>query len=223
MGLAGGFAGALAVFGLFSSMVPEREFWKQVRSFFAGCGTVMRDLENNPIGTPAGAAIVKATHQQWQGIFKQLQLWSSAIDYKRLPRDDRQKIQALIESIEHVALRLGCAEHAQRKPVATTFETLREPFHQLYNACADSFSLIANSLAELKPVPDLPDTEHLIREIESKGDTILQSPACDNVSHAEVAHALSVRAHFQSLGDAIQDCRDRANALDWKRWNRNYF
>ena len=223
MGLAGGFAGALAVFGLFSSMVPEREFWKQLRSFFAGCGQSMRDLGKNPPGTPAGAVIVKAGRRQWASQFKQLQMWSSAIDYKRLPRDDRQKIQALIESIKHVALRLNCAEHVQRKPVTTTFKTLRETFHQLYNACADSFSLIANSLAELKPIPDLPDTEHLIREIESKGNAILQSPASDDVSHAEAVHALSVRAHFQSLADAIQDCRDRANALDWKVWNRNYF
>jgi hypothetical protein len=28
---------------------------------------------------------------------------------------------------------------------------------------------------------------------------------------------------LRSLLDAIHDCRDKANALDWPAWNRNYF
>ena len=68
--------------------------------------------------------------------------------------------------------------------------------------------MIANSLADLKPIPDLPDADALFREIESKGASL---------------RALSVIAQFRALADAIQECRMRANAVDWEAWNRNYF
>lgn len=56
----------------------------------------------------------KARRQQWPGLFKQLQMWSSVIDYTRVPRCDRQATQALIDSIEHAALRLDAAEHVHQ-------------------------------------------------------------------------------------------------------------
>jgi uncharacterized membrane protein YccC len=220
--LCGGLAGAVAVYGLFSSVVPEREFWKQVRSFFAGCGQSMQDVAKSPPGASAGAAMAKADWQRWPGLFKQLQMWSSAIDYKRVPGNDRQTTQALIESIEHVAFRLYGAEHARGKTVGVIFEPLREPFRRLYDACVESFQLIANSLADLKPVPDLPDIESLIRDIERRGADILRSAAGDNDIQASAQPVMSVSAHLHSLADAIHDCRNKANALDWEAWNRNY-
>lgn len=85
IGLCGGFGGALAVFGLFSSVVPEREFWNQVRSFFAGCGQFMQCHQESAPGTPAGAAVLNTSLQHWQDTLKQLQTWSSASNYKRPP------------------------------------------------------------------------------------------------------------------------------------------
>jgi hypothetical protein len=223
IGLCGGFAGALAVFGLFSSVVPEREFWKQVRSFFAGCGQSMQDLAKSPPGTPEGAAMVKAGRQQWLGLFKQLQMWSSAIDYTRVPGRDRQATQALIDSIEHTALRLDAAEHARRQPVGTMAESLREPLHRLYDACVESFQLIASSLADLKPAPALPDTGSLVREIESRGGNFRRTAGGDDDIEASALRVMNVAAHLHSLADAIHDCRDKTNAIDWEAWNRNYF
>jgi hypothetical protein len=87
----------------------------------------------------------------------------SEIDYTRLPGNDRQATQALIDSIEHAALLLDAAEHARRHPVGVMPEYLREPLNRLYDACVASFQLIANSLADLKTIPDLPDTRSLVR------------------------------------------------------------
>jgi hypothetical protein len=221
--LCGGFGSALAVFGLFSSVVPEREFWKQVRSFFAGCGQSMQDLAKSPPWTSAGAAMVKTNRQRWPGLFKQLQMWSSAIDYTRVPGCDRQATQALIESIEHAALLLDAAEHARRQPVGAMAESLREPLNRLYDACVESFQLIANSLADLKMIPDLPDTRSLVREIESRGDDLPRSATGDEDVRASVLRFMSVTAHLGLLADTIHDCRDKVNALDWKAWNSNYF
>jgi hypothetical protein len=36
-------------------------------------------------------------------------------------------------------------------------------------------------------------------------------------------HHGSLAYWLRSLLDAIHDCRDKANALDWAAWNRNYF
>ena len=76
-GFCGGFTISLADFSLFSSVVPEREFWKQVRSFFAGCGQFTQGLEERAPGTPGGAAIISTSVARWQGTLKQLQTWSS--------------------------------------------------------------------------------------------------------------------------------------------------
>ena len=222
-GFCGGFTISLAIFALFSSVVPEREFWKQVRSFFAGCGQFMQGLEKNAPGTSAGAALIRTSVQRWQGTLKQLQMWSSMIDYKRVPGNDRQQTQALIESIEYLALRLASAVRVRQQSVDTLDEPLRKLLGRVYDACIESLQLISNALAEQQPIPDLPDTGSLVREVESRGDDLRQAAANAVEARAAVLHFMSATAQLHSLVDAIHDCRDRANALDWKAWNRNYF
>jgi hypothetical protein len=179
----------------------------------------MQDLAKNPPGT----AMVKAVRQRWPGLFNQLQMWSSAIDYTRVPGCDRQATQALIDSIERAALFLDAAEYARRQPVGAMAESLQEPLNRLYDACVESFQLIANSLADFKPVPDLPDTRSLVREIESRGDDLRRSAVGDEDVRASVLRFMSTTAHLGLLSERIHDCRDKVDALDWKEWNRNYF
>jgi hypothetical protein len=97
------------------------------------------------------------------------------------------------------------------------------PFKRLSDACTDSFQLIADSLANREPVPRLPDTKKLLRDLESKGHAIRQPVSGNKISHAAALHAMSLTARFEALSDAIHDCRTRANALDWNAWNQNYF
>jgi hypothetical protein len=223
LGLCGGFGGALAVFGLFSSVVPEREFWKQVRSLFAGCGQFITGLQERAPGTPAGVAIISTGQERWQPVLKQLQTWSSAINYKRVPGNDRHKTQALIESIEHLALRLPAAERVGQPSVEALDQPMRKLLGRFYDACVESFQLITNSLAALKPIPDLPDTRSLVREIESRGDDLRRAAAGDNDILTSVQGAMRVTAHMNLLADELSNCRDKVNALDWQGWNRNYF
>jgi uncharacterized membrane protein YccC len=222
-GLCGGFTISLAIFGLFSSVVPEREFREQVRSFFGGCGQFMQGLKESAPGTPAGAALISTSVQRWQGTLKQLQTWSSAINYQQVPGNDRQQTQALIESIEYLALRLASAVRVRQHSVESLDEPLRQPLGRVYDACIESLRLIANSLADLKPIPDLPDTGSLVRDVESRGEDLRQSAAGDEDVRASVLRFMSATAQLRALADAIHDCRDKANALDWEAWNRNYF
>jgi hypothetical protein len=83
--------------------------------------------------------------------------------------------------------------------------------------------VISNALADLKPIPELPDTRSLIRELESRGDDLRQPAANGAEDQASVFSFMSATAQLRSLLDAIHDCRDKANALDWEAWNRNYF
>ena len=221
-GFAGGFAGAVAVFGLFSSVVPEREFRKQVRSFFAGCGRFATGFRERAQETSAGAVIVSTGQERFQPVLKHLQMWSSQINYERVPGNDRHKTQSLIESIEHLALRLPAAERVGQPSAEALDEPLRQLFGRVYDACADSFQLIANSLAALQPIPDLPDTRGLVREIEARGDRLRHSAGGDEDARASVLRLMGTTARLGSLADAIDDCRDKANALDWEAWNRNY-
>jgi uncharacterized membrane protein YccC len=223
LGFCGGFAISLAIFGLFSSVVPEREFWKQVRSFFAGCGEFMQGLEESAPGTPAEAAIISSSAQRWQGTLKQLQTWSSAINYKRVAGNGRQQTQALIESVEYLALRLASLARVRQQTVDTLNESQHKLLGRINDACIESLQLISNSLAAQQPIPDLPDTSSLVREVESRGDDLRQAAANTVEARATVLHFMSATAQLRSLTDAIHDCRDKANALDWEAWNRNYF
>jgi uncharacterized membrane protein YccC len=223
LGLCGGFGGALAIFGLFSSVVPEREFWEQVRSFFARCGQFMHGLQESAPGTPANAALVSTHLQQWQGTLKQLQTWSSAINYKRLPENTLAQTQALIESIEYLVLRLVSAVHVRQQSVEILGEQQLKQLRPVYDACIESLQVISNALAELKPIPELPDTRSLIRELESRGDDLRQPAASEAGDQASVFSFITATSQLRSLIDAIHDCRDRANALDWETWNQNYF
>jgi hypothetical protein len=222
-GFCGGFTISLAIFGLFSSVVPEREFWKQVQSFFARCGQFMHGLEESAPGTPANAALVNTHLQQWQGTLKQLQTWSSAINYKRLPENTLAQTQALIESIEYLVLRLVSAVHVRQQSVEILDEQQLKQLRPVYDACIESLQVISNALAELKPIPELPDTGSLIRELESHGDDLRQPAAREAGDQASAFSFISATSQLRSLIDAIHDCRDRANALDWAAWNRNYF
>jgi hypothetical protein len=183
----------------------------------------MQGLKESAPGTPAGAALISTSVQRWQGILKQLQTWSSAINYQQVPGNDRQQTQALIESIEYLALRLASAVRVRQHSVGSLDEPLRKPLGRVYDACIESLRLIANSLADLKPIPDLPDTGSLVREVESRGDDLRQSAAGDEDVRASVLRFMSATAQLRALADAIHDCRDKANALDWEAWNRNYF
>jgi hypothetical protein len=222
-GFCGGFTISLAIFGLFSSVVPEREFLQQVRSFFAGCGQFMHRLEESAPGAPASAAIINTHLQQWQGILTQLQTWSSAINYQRVPGNDQQQTQALIESIEYLVLRLASAVHFRQQSVEALDEDLLKQLRPVYDACIESLQVISNALADLKPIPELPNTRGLLRELESRGDDLRQPAAKEAEGQASLFSFMSATAQLRSLLDAIHDCRDKANALDWEAWNRNYF
>jgi hypothetical protein len=222
-GLCGGFTISLAIFALFSSVVPEREFWQQVQSFFARCGQFMHGLQGSAPGSPATAALVSTHLQQWQGTLKQLQTWSSAINYKRLPENNLAQTQALIESIEYLVLRLASAVHVRQQSVEILDEQQLKQLRPVYDACIESLQMISNALAELKPIPQLPDTRSLIRELESHDDDLRQPAARAAGDQASVFSFISTTSQLRSLIDAIHDCRNRANALDWAAWNRNYF
>jgi uncharacterized protein Yka (UPF0111/DUF47 family) len=150
-------------------------------------------------------------------------MWSSAIDYTRVPGCDRQATQALIDSIEHAALRLDATEHARQQSVEALDEPLRKLLGRFYDSCVESFQLIASSLADLKRIPDLPDTRSLVREIEDQSDDLRRSAAGDNDILTSVQGVMRVTAHMNLLSDELNHCRDKVNALDWKGWNRNYF
>ena len=69
---------------------------------------------------------------------------------------------------------------------------------------------------------NLPDTRGLVREIEARGDDLRRSAGGDEDARASVLRLMGTTARLGSLADAIDDCRDKANALDWEAWNRNY-
>jgi hypothetical protein len=115
-------------------------------------------VKGNAPGSPATAAIIKSSVARWQGTLKQLQAQSGSINYKRVPGNDRQQTQALIESIEYLSLRFASAVQVREQSAVTLDEHLLKGLGRIHDACIDSLQLISNSLTDLKPIPELPDT-----------------------------------------------------------------
>jgi hypothetical protein len=113
--------------------------------------------------------------------------------------------------------------HAREQAVEVLDDSLRKLLGRIYDACIESLRLMSNSLAEQQPIPDLPDTRSLIHEVESRGKELIRSVADDEGVRTSVLHFMSATSQLRSWVNAIHDCRDKANALDWEAWNRNYF
>ena len=139
-----------------------------------------------------------------------------------MPGNDRQQTQALIESIEYLSLRFTSAVKVREQSVQALDEPLLKGLGRINDACIDSLQLISSSLTDLKPIPELPDTTSLISEVEAQGDDLRQAADTEVKLRASTLLFLSASAQLRSLLEAIHDCRDKANALDWEAWNRNY-
>jgi uncharacterized membrane protein YccC len=220
IGLAGGFTVPILLFAILNTLVPERAFSQQVCGFFSGCGQFIRKLKKNPSQTPERAVIVATASTEWQGQLKQLQMWSGMMNYARVPANSRDNTQALVASIERVALRLAAAAYSRRKPI---LEPLRQQYYRLLDACVESCEVIAKALAGHEPVPELPEIGGQVRNIRSKVDEVRRSTIGDDEVQVSLLRVLSVTAHMRLLADELNDCRDKANALDWKAWDRNWF
>jgi uncharacterized membrane protein YccC len=220
LSLCGGFAIPILIFSLFNTLVPERLFSAQVSSFFNGCGRFMTELKGAQQELPSNEATIKAARQHWQGIHKQLQLWSSLINHKRVPVNDQAKVRELVESIEGLTLRLATVEYSHCKPL---FEPFNKPFCLLYDRCVESCHLIANAPTDGKPVPDMPETNSLVLEIEKLGNELCRSNDGDKSTLNYVQDAMCIVAHMNLLRNGLNNCREKVNAIDWKRWDLNYF
>ena len=223
-GLCGGFGGALILYSLFSAVVPEREFRKQVYAFFSGSNRIVRDPGKSGSPNLAEKEVAKGHRQQWLGQLKLLRLWSSQIDHRRLPKNDVRKTMNLIASIERTMLGLACLEDARRDCVDGDLEHLRGALERLEGACADSFRSIAGALKKLAPVPDIPDTGSLMADLQSKmGVELRDETAGDDQIQASPLRVMRIATHLYALTDSLRDCREAVNALDWEAWSRNYF
>ena len=118
---------------------------------------------------------------------------------------------------------MASAEDACHPSVEALDEPLGKLRGRIYDACIESLQLIANSVANLQPIPDLPDTRRLVGDIASRDDELHRSAVGDADGCAAVLGFMRTTAHLGALADAIHDCRDKANALDWADRKRTPF
>ena len=119
-------------------------------------------------------------------------------------------------------LLLTSAVHIREQANETLDESVREQLTQVYDSCIHSLQLIADSLAQQQMIPDSPvllDSNKLLYEIENRG--IADNQAASPEREA-LASLLLATAQLRRWIEAIQDCQDKTNAIDWKAWNRNH-
>ena len=92
----------------------------------------------------------------------------------------------------------------------------------MHDSCVESCEIIANALTSREPVPELPEIGGQVHHLESKLDEFRRSATGDQEVQTSVLRVLSVTTHMHLLVGELNDCRDKANALDWKAWQQNW-
>lgn len=220
----GGFLIGLLTLGLFATRVPEREFRKQLASFFGTCERTIKELEEDKPWTPHGKSILISGRKELIDHVKTCGLWSNLLKYDRVPANDNDKVISLLAAIAALVFRIESMEQARQEfKDESSISLLRDKAKGLSRAVNEAFLLIKNSISEAEQVPDLPDISGLIDQIRVGLEELREQVKVEENVRELASQVLVVIGFYLALAESIGECRRCVNALDWKAWDQAYF
>jgi uncharacterized membrane protein YccC len=220
LGIIGGVGVALAVLAFFNPPVPERQFKTYARNFLRRCESAIDDLRQRtpqPSGRRDPIAVRRA---EWLELLGLCELWARQLDPRRHGEGERAKLGAFMDSLRSLAFRLEALEEArQRHPDETL---IAEPCERCRNAAIASLSALRQALAGAEPeaAAALSATADDFRAALEP----LHAAAHERGEiRASLHQALTLTGYYNALSDAIQECQERAAAIDWQKWDLAYF
>jgi uncharacterized membrane protein YccC len=224
IGFSGGFGLAFLTLAIFSPRVPEKEFRRQLSSFFETCEKIIKELEEHKPWTADGKSILISRNKKLIDHIKLCGMWSTMLNYDRVASNDKNKIDSLLVAIGVLAFRLKSFEHARRVfKDESLLVSLKDKAQELRQAVIETFSSFKSSISKGEHVPELPDISNLKNNIRADLEDLGEQAQADENVRELAGQVMVVLEFYPALTESLHECRQRVNALDWKAWDQAYF
>jgi uncharacterized membrane protein YccC len=220
LGILGGVGVGLAALAFFNPPVPERQFKTYARAFLQRCESAIGNLRQRPPKASGSRDSIVATRAELLELLGLCGLWARQLDHGRHPEDERAELGAFMEALRSLAFRLGALEEAR----------LRYPDQPLIEApsqrCCDRAIADLERLRHgLTASPSAEDAAAATTNAEDFRATLesLHAQAHQEGAAHDLRQTLILTGYYCALSDAVQECLERARAIDWRHWDLAYF
>jgi uncharacterized membrane protein YccC len=221
LGIIGGVGVALAALAFFNPPVPERQFKTYARNFLQRSKSAIDDLRQRtpqPSGRRDPIAVRRA---EWLELLGLCELWARQLDPRRHPEDERAKLGAFMDSLRSLAFRLEALEEARQHHPDETL--VAGPCERCREAAIAALDALRQALAGSRPAATTTALAATAADFRAALDPLHIAAHERNEIVDSLHQALTLTGYYHALADAIQECRARAEDIDWQKWDLAYF
>jgi uncharacterized membrane protein YccC len=221
IGIIGGVGVGVATLAFFIPARPEHRFKGLVRTFLLRCEQAIAEMRPHPQDAPGVSPELEARRAEWLELLSLSEMWAGQLDQRRHSQEERARLGAFVDSLWAVAFRLEALEEArQRYPDESLVE----------KPCAQCRAMAAAGLVALRarlagPAPAaVPAAAPAIAEAFGAALEPLHEAAHrrDEIV-GSLHHALTLTGYYHAVAQAVDECQERAAAIDWQKWDEAYF
>jgi hypothetical protein len=219
LGIVGGVGVGLAALGFLNPPFPERQFKNYARTYLRSGERALAELKR-PGQAPGGMDAIVAKRAEWLELLGMCALWARQLDPDRHSEEEQAKVGAFITSLRSLAFRLEALEEArQRYPDQSLIETAAQ------QCCADAIealSWLRQTVSASAPI-DTAAPAASVDAFRAALEPMHKSAHDDEGIDQPLHQALTLTGYYTAVADAIDGCRQRAAAIEWRRWDLAYF
>jgi uncharacterized membrane protein YccC len=224
VGIVGAVLVAVIVISLLLAPIPEQRFRAHVRGFFAICAETARRAAAFAPGDPKAEISLRAGRSRMAEQLRTCHMWWEQLDRDRFSDDERQKAAFLTAAMRSLTFRQDALEQARLElPADRLSRQLAESEEELRRLRILAYRKFEHAAARCEPAP-APDIAALVGPYQILLAAIRDVRERRDEDAEELARAILVLMGLrQALAQAINDCYERFNALNWQTWGAAHF
>jgi uncharacterized membrane protein YccC len=224
VGIVGGVLVAAIVISLLLAPIPEQRFRAHVRGFFAICGETARQVAAFAPGDPRAETSLRAGRSRMAEQLRTCHMWWEQLDHDRFSDEERQRAAFLMAAMRSLTFRQDALERARPElPADGAARQLSGSEEELHRLRILAYRKFEQAAARCEPAP-APDVAALVGPYQTWLDAVRDVRERRDAHAEELVRAILVSMGLhQALAQAISDCHDRFNALDWQTWGAAHF
>ncbi len=224
IGAGGGLLMGMILLGIFSHKSPEKEFKKQMISFFGSCESLFKQVDTNRPWTEKGRALIFSSKKELLNNVKISSFWGSTLNYERTTTNDKNKVNSLLSSNSNIIFRIDALlEASQQFKDESIHSSIKEKAQEMHRTIVDEFSMLQSSISNGEPVPEFSDLSDIVKQIRADIEVIRDRKEAGTKENKIVVNLLLMAGFYQSLTSSLNECRDRVNSLNWETFDETYF
>lgn len=223
IGYSGGFLIPMLVLQLFVAATPEQTFCKTVSSFFQACEQSLDHLSADPPWTDRGQKVLGASHAVLVKSFKMSGLWSKLLNHRRISKDDLSKIGRLLVHMQALMIRREMMERTRIKLISKSeLGDLTTAEQQLRKSLSGFLAEIHAVVQSIDGQPDLEAALARQQEVRQLLEPLQNQVSSRTQSGEQDYPAIVLTSYYRAVTDAIDQCFEDMQTIDWKRLQQSY-